>query len=65
MRPWDKRSIELEPEHGVYADFTAFEEWMGGRDDEFSPIWDDMDIFGRIGLYGRMCNVGDPVEARS
>lgn len=65
--PWHLLSMAAVQEHGDYADFAGFEQWMNAKmvdgDDLFAPVWSAMGIQERIGLYGIMCEVLEKAHA--
>lgn len=50
--PWAKQAAAAVKQHGDYAGFTGFEEWITEKDTEFAAVYDGMNIFERIALYG-------------
>lgn len=63
-RPWAKRAEELEPVHGHWADFAAWQEWIQTRwsfDDEGLTV--SMDMVDETGWYVLCCELVDGEES--
>lgn len=74
MRPWAERTAELEETDGAYADYSAWEEWMGKRCDcdcsyggddctcslcSLFQWWEDFDLTLRAQLYSMMYDLAE------
>jgi hypothetical protein len=66
-RPWSDRTDALEAEHGHWADFVAWERWMGEQParlpgtlgEDLEDAWGAMDGLARSALYVVMCEAVD------
>jgi hypothetical protein len=70
QRPWARPAEELFEKEGPYADYSAWEEWIQDRLDDFYPgsCWateesfDEMDAGSKIAWYYLMCKLADGVR---
>jgi hypothetical protein len=58
-RPWHERAKELEPEHGMWCDYAAWQEWFYAQDLGASKPADILEAMDGIDPYVFFCEVAD------
>lgn len=63
-RPWSARAEELRKKDGPYADYSAWLEWMSGRQSEdLSVAMDEWPVHTTAEVYALMCKAADEADA--